>query len=306
MDTPLSRVWVVNDLLTAIPGTKTFWHHLLEWFDAHWHGEPFETLAWGVERAIEEAPVKPRLIIRNGTYFQWFTTCHRPVISLIQDITPYHSQARELQVNVGLNSNVVVFNSSYTREHYPELAPKGRVIPLGVDFDLFRIYPRTEKTIDVCWVGAASEVKGWQDFIKIVTDNPSLNFACVTKDGATFPANNVNFFTRLPETAMVEVYNHSRVGLCTSLRETQHLSGIEMAACGVPVVAPPIGVYHGVTPDEVWAFPVERDQLSTQLRRVLDKLPEPADVRLSADYHGLAMKNCRLRWESLVEGICND
>ena len=37
--------------------------------------------------------------------------------------------------------------------------------------------------------------------------------------------------------------NRCRVGLCTSRVETQHLAGIEMGACGLPVVAPRIGCY---------------------------------------------------------------
>lgn len=33
------------------------------------------------------------------------------------------------------------------------------------------------------------------------------------------------------------------MGLCTSRMETQHLAGIEMGACGLPVVAPNVGTY---------------------------------------------------------------
>lgn len=306
MDTPLNKVWVVNDLLTAIPGTRTFWHYLLEWFNGHWHGESYDTLACGAERAIEASPDKPRVIIRNGTYFQWFTTCHRPVISLIQDITPYHSQARELQINVGLNSNVVVFNSTYTLEHYPELVSRSRIIPLGVNFDLFNTAERPGKMFDVCWVGAGTEVKGWQDLMRVVTVNSDLKFACITKDGATFPASNVMFFHHLPENQMVQIYNASKVGLCTSIRETQHLAGIEMAACGLPIVAPAVGVYHGVGDDEIWAFPTDRVHLADKVREVLKMNYSPQDVRQSVSAQGLSLVDCESRWKALVQEVCND
>ncbi len=299
----MSKIWVVNDHLTCIPGTKTFWHFLVEWFDAHWFGESYDTLAWAAERSIAEAASKPRLIIRNGSYFPWFTTCHRPVISIIQDIMPYHAHSRELQVNVGLNSDAVVFNSMYTAEHYPELAEKSVIIPLGVDFSLFKPDFMKDRVFDVCWVGASSAVKGWDHFMKIVTDNEDLKFACIAKDGAHFLAPNVTFFSRLTSEEIVGVYNSSKVGLCTSTQETQHLAGIEMAACGLSVVAPPVGVYHKL--QALWARVSPRDSLVYCIRDQLkSKLSRP-DVRQSVQSCGLDLESCRTAWTSLIERISN-
>jgi len=50
-------------------------------------------------------------------------------------------------------------------------------------------------------------------------------------------------FTRLTHDELVKVVGACRVGLCTSRMETQHLAGIEMGACGLFMVAPPVGVY---------------------------------------------------------------
>jgi hypothetical protein len=36
---------IVNDCLTTIPGTKTFWHDLQEWFGAEFCGGAYEGLA---------------------------------------------------------------------------------------------------------------------------------------------------------------------------------------------------------------------------------------------------------------------
>ncbi len=74
--------WLVNDTLTCIPGTKTFWHDLLEWLptlkDKCNGYTPFNLLPYNIEKdyAIE----KPDYIIRNATYFRKLNI---PVVALI-------------------------------------------------------------------------------------------------------------------------------------------------------------------------------------------------------------------------------
>ena len=48
---------------------------------------------------------------------------------------------------------------------------------------------------------------------------------------------------RLPQDELARVMGACRVGLCTSRSESQHLAGIEMGACGLPLVVPPVGCY---------------------------------------------------------------
>ncbi len=301
----MKNIWIVNDLLTAIPGTRTFWHNLVEWFGGHFFGASYDILTAAVENAIIDAVDKPDLIIRNGTYFPWFTTCHKPVISLIQDISPFSAPARELQINVGLNSDRVVFNSTFTQAHYPELIHRSIVIPLGTDFSVFKP-TQAEVEFDVCWVGSSHPIKGWDTLLNMIGENKDIRFACVTKDGASYDAPNARFFSHLTTEEIVKVYNSARVGLCTSQTETQHLAGIEMAACGLPIVAPDIGIYHGVKDYELWACKVDRSKLMQHVRKLLNADISRESVRESARRHNLDLESCKRLWEDLITEVIGE
>jgi glycosyltransferase involved in cell wall biosynthesis len=203
---------------------------------------PYPLLAGRVE-ALATAN-KPGVIIRNGTWFGPIDL-KVPTISLIQDIMPANSYQRAEQVRVARQSALTVFNSAYTKSKYPELANiTSRVIPLSVDFDLFS--PRKVSPLaDICWIGAASWVKGWDVLGEIIRAMPTRTFALVLKDSShgTVP-DNVRVFNRISHTDLPLIILGCQVGLCTSREETQHLAGIEMAGCGLPVVAPNVGAYY--------------------------------------------------------------
>ena len=40
----MSRIWIVNDYLTTIPGTRTLWNDLCEWVGGEWHGGVYNQL----------------------------------------------------------------------------------------------------------------------------------------------------------------------------------------------------------------------------------------------------------------------
>ena len=62
--------WLVNDFLTCIPGTRTFWHDLMDEFGlVDKTGTRFDQLAPAIEGAIDAAGA-PDLIIRNASYFR--------------------------------------------------------------------------------------------------------------------------------------------------------------------------------------------------------------------------------------------
>jgi glycosyltransferase involved in cell wall biosynthesis len=258
------RRLLVNDMLTSIPGTKTFWHDLIEWFAMDFVGGDYSTLA---EDAAEQIAGDGSLIIRNAS---WFPPIETPVpqISLLQDIFE-EGPAREMQMSVirpeGYAESktmrlAVVYNSEFTKSKYvldvkgfpPEfMTNRERVIPLPVDFDLFE--PQNAMGLQqrlglpdgaVCWIGSQHPIKGYDIFIQIVRANPDIPFVGVFKDQApAYGPPNLRAFTRLPHDELVKVIGACRVGLCTSRSETQHLAGIEMGACGLPMVAPPVGVY---------------------------------------------------------------
>lgn len=299
------RVVIVNDVKTCIPGTKTLWHWLVEWFDAVWCGGGYSTLSSTAMDSLDGV-IPVSVVIRNGTYFPYFPTPNNaPIISLIQDIQPHGSYLREWQTCVCHHSAVVVFNSEHTRDHYPELRSKGVVIPLGVDFDHFKPDPRAEKKYDVCWVGAGTAIKGWTTFQRITQENPQLQFVCVTKDGEEFWGDNVTFFHHLTQDEMVRMYNKCQVGLCTSQQESQHLAGIEMAACGLTVVAPPVGVY---AKQPEWSEPVnDPADYAYRLRFVLEhRYVKPIVNRVSALADGLDLEACKRDWVNLVNRLVAD
>ena len=270
---------LVNDMLSALPDHRTFWNDLMEWFDMEFIGAPFAELAdkangelryFDTNSGWQEAS----LIIRNATYFGPIEKSETiPTISLLQDIMGDGPQ-REMQEAVILISAATVFNSNFTMDKYRmdydskqakdmrlnDIVAKRagwRVIPLPVDFNLFE--PGNPMGLQqalslpdncICWVGAsqgaAAQVKGWDIFLSIVRQNPDLHFVAVFKDAMPeYVPPNMRAFVRVSHEELVKIIGACRVGLCTSRMESQHLAGIEMGACGLPMVAPPVGTYFG-------------------------------------------------------------
>jgi glycosyltransferase involved in cell wall biosynthesis len=193
----------------------------------------------------------PDYIIRNATYFGPLID-DIPTISLLQDVC--QGSMRDQQLRVCEKSKLVVFNTPYTRSLYPEIYQHrdNTVIPVGIDFDLFKPLPQREalqrkwgiKEGTVLFIGSTDPVKGFDllwDIIALSSGFPQ--WCLVMKDGFTTPDPNVKVFNRVPHKDLVEIMNCCSALICTSAQETQHLAGIEAAACGLPLIVPPIGMY---------------------------------------------------------------
>lgn len=86
---------------------------------------------------------------------------------------------------------------------------------------------------------------------EIIRAMPETTFALVLKEHSSGRTpDNVQVFTRVPHSELPNIINGCSVGLCTSRQETQHLAGIEMAGCGVPMVTPNVGAYYDT--HEAW------------------------------------------------------
>ena len=252
---------LVNDMMSALPDHKTFWHDLQDWFNMEFHGGDYPDL---IDRSDSKGGFPVSLIIRNAS---WFGPLDRskdvPTISLLQDIFDDGPQ-REMQKKVMFSSRVVVFNSEFTGSKYKVTAPemeaggiidKTLVIPLPVDFKLFEPgnamgLQQAHSLPDNCvlWIGAsqgaAGQIKGFDIFQSIVRQNPDINFVAVFKDAAPgYGPTNLRMYEKLNHEQLVELIGACRVGLCTSRTESQHLAGIEMGACGLPMVARDVGTY---------------------------------------------------------------
>lgn len=288
---------LVNDMLSALPGNKTFWHDLMEWFGCEFWGikscgecsELGACVRRELDARITRGEELPSLIIRNATYWTAFDSWKKPVISLLQDIIT-EGPLREMQEAVIRSSSVVVFNSAYTASKYLTVDfPAHHVtIPLPVDFSTFE--PGNPMGLQqalglpdgcVCWIGACREagyIKGWDTFIQIARMNPDMHFVAVLKDAMpeSVPPN-VRCYVRLPQDELARVIGACRVGLCTSRMESQHLAGIEMGACGLPMVAPPVGVYYQRT--DMPGFVVADGNYAPALRAAIAQVGKQDEIR---------------------------
>lgn len=288
--------WLVNDRLTLIPGTVTFWNHLL----ASIPGlepvtAPYSELAWKVE---SEALVgKPDFIIRNASYFPPIEVdC--PVISLVQDVMTGRG-VRQWLIETCEQSAMVVFNSEYTRSRYPELHEcRHEIIPIGTDSAIFRPRKNDLAYGGVMWVGSGHSVKGFDLALRLASES-NRRWAMVFKDETTVDLPNVTTFRRIPQRLLADVATLCSVGVCTSREETQHLAGIEMGMCGLPLVTTNVGAYYdrdagawGSVTAGNWHDEIE----------AAAKLPqEEAAAYWRAE--GFGVEECMAAWKSLIASV---
>lgn len=296
----MSKGWLVNDYLTCIENTKTFWHDLLEWIPnlEDKTGVPFHSLPNYIEQEASINP--PDYIIRNATYFPWLNL-NIPTISLLQDIADNPTQREVLEL-----SDTVVVNSEYTLSRYSNLN-NTRIVPLGTNFNLFRPLGNTDALRQkwgiakdsVVFVGAQTEIKGWSFMATLVESAPDLNFVFVMKDTSEvrFNSNNYRAFHRVGHQDLVEILNCCSIGICTSITETQHLAGIEMGACGLPIVTSNVGAYYNREKGD-WGCrytnPIE------DIKRLISLQLNPRKYWLE---HGFDLESCKRSWIEIIHNV---
>jgi glycosyltransferase involved in cell wall biosynthesis len=257
----MSNGWLVNDRLTCIPGTRTFWHDLLSSIqglqDKTFGGCDFSELPEKIEYEFDNIREKPDYILRNATFFRKLRI-KIPTISLLQDayegVNRYEKKIIRDQIDVCNNSSIVVFNSPYTQSFYKnKIKSQQRVIPLGTDFSFFKPeYKKKElqnkldiKSNSILFVGAGNDYPKGFDIVKQLIKQTSYNFCLVMKDNFKINHQRVRVFNNISHRELREVYNSCSLLICTSRRETQHLAGVEAAACGLPIIATNVGIYYG-------------------------------------------------------------
>jgi glycosyltransferase involved in cell wall biosynthesis len=301
--------WLVNDTLTCIPNTKTFWHDLLEWLpgleDKCGGMTPYNILPSKIETEYAKTS-KPNYIIRNASYFR---PMNIPVktISLLQDLLPNNQE----QINVCNSSDVVVFNSPYTQSHYVDkITSKTVMIPLGIDFDKFKplgvsfedelgILPNS-----ILFIGSATDNPKGFDILTSIIENTNYNFCLVMKDGYSTNNKRVKVFNRIGHDLLIKIMNSCEMLVCTSRVETQHLSGIEAAASGLPIVTSNVGIYFNLESGE-WGRNVmsfDYHDFISEIEYVKKNKKEfnPREVFLKL---GLDTNTCKNRWIELVDSL---
>jgi len=288
--------YLVNDLLTCIPNTKTFWHDLLEWIPGlqdKCNGD-YKTLV----SHINSLPT-PDYIIRNASWFEPLNhNC--PTISLLQD--PLTGKYREQQLRVCDKSSIIVCNSQTVFEQYKHEidVSKTKIIPLGVDFDLFKPLPEP-KRYDVIFVGADSVIKNFELVRHLIHAHKHLKFCVVMKYKCTekFPPN-VTLFSQVDHTQLVKLYNQSRVLICTSRNETQHLAGIEAAACDVPIVTTSVGIYPHLKGS--WGV-ISLPSVTDFYKHIQEALNTSFTPRQTMIDNNLSKTSCKESWTQLIREL---
>lgn len=304
-----NKIWLLNDCLTTIPGTRTFWHDLIDWIpnisDKTGGYTPFNKLARKTEFNYWMSFKKPDLLIRNASFFRKLNMSTK-TISLLQDVLENNCQ----QIDVCNNSNMVVFNSNYTYSIYKnKLLKDHMIIPLGINTDYF-IPPSnkdllksklglTEKTL--LFIGASNTYpKGFNIVLDLIS-NTNYNFCLVMKDDFKIDHPRVKVFNKISHDLLLEIYQSCDLLICTSYQETQHLAGIEAASCGLPIVASNVGVYHNLFNSSFGE--VSKDFETSSFIQLIEKVllnPSDYNPRSFVLKSKLTKNDCKESWQSLV------
>jgi len=311
----IMNTWIVNDYLTCIPGTKTFWHSLLEIDDTvDKTGTPFNKLA----ETIENDPGECDLIIRNGTFFRPIERDCKQIV-LVQDLYGYD----EKQYNTVMSSDFVVFNSEYTRSEFLKntemsmlevVSNKSRVIPIGVNENLFKpmanfrpandIFQRFKRT--GIFVGDYNQTKNTRLFEQVAKENSNLDFIYVSKARNQINLPNVrNYPGGVNEQGMLRLYNEADFCIMCSSLETLHLATVEAALCDVPVIGTNTGWFAdyfnesaGVRIDGELSV----ENFSKAIWQVLESSFSPREYMLTTPF---TWDSCKASWEKLIEEVLN-
>jgi len=298
--------WLINDTLTCIPETKTFWHNLLEWFpdliDKTNKYTPYNILPDTIEKYYNTEE-KPYYVIRNASYFRKLNI-HSKTISLLQDI----NANRIMQLDVCYNSDIVVVNSSYTHSKYKEINnDKIKIIPLGIDFDFFKPI-QVENDIgilenSILFIGDNTNYPKGFDLLMKIVDNTNYNFCFVMKSNFNIKHPRIKIFNKITHDKLLKICNLCKMLICTSVEETQHLSGIEAGACNIPIVTTNVGIYHGFENNLSWGIKCNTyDEFIFGIKKIYNNINNfnTRDIFLS---YGLDIKTCKLKWEEIINKL---
>ena len=305
--------WLVNDTLTCIPGTRTFWHDLLDWIpslrDMTGGRTDFTILPDKIEtEANKSGP--PNFIIRNATFFRPMNI-RTKTVSLLQDC--YDGATKKCQLDVANSSDTVVFNSGFTYSRYAnEVKSKHAIIPLGVDFDFFtplsKEHCRRQLGVHrptMLFIGDSSTYPKGFDIMRQLIKLTTYDFILVMKDSYKSDNERVRVFNRIGHDQLRTIINACDALLCTSRIETQHLASIEAAACNIPIITSNIGVAYNFDDNGALGHKVSTDgDYLKAIQRILSNPNnyKPRDYFYSA---GLDKISCKSKWKRLIEETLN-
>jgi len=303
--------WLINDCLTCIPNTKTLWHFLLEIFpnllDKTYGYTPFDYLNYKIENEITKTK-KPNFIIRNASYFPKLNTSIK-TISILQDIMPDN----KMQIEVCNNSDIVVCVSNYVKNKYQDkIKSKIEVIPIGTDFDLFESLNEKESLQkelgilpnSILFIGASTIYPKGFDLLINLVNNTKYNFCFVMKDDWNQQHSRIKVFNKIDHFKLKKIINACDLLICTSQEETLHLSGVEAAACNIPLVCSNVGIYHEM-PNGKWGRLVKEYKEENFIKEINYVFQNKNYFEPRKDFlqKGLDMKSFKEKWIEIVDKL---
>lgn len=287
--------WLVNDCLTCIPGTRTFWHDLLDnvegLIDMTGGYTSYDVLSQTIEKALESD--RPDYIIRNGSWFPPINT-DVPQIAIAQDLGEHCVAACN-------QASVVVTNSKFTMASLSNVSSKKVIIPLGVDIKVFRPDPVDELVADVVFVGDSNEHPKCFSTVISLIKSTDLTFNLIMKDNFRIDHPRVRCFNKIDSILVRKILSSSQVAICPSYVETQHLAGIEAMACNTPVVAVSTGIYYEIE-DGKWGLKTQRECFLEKINEVLNCRDKFSPREFVFEY-GLDKDTCMARWNHLISEV---
>jgi len=296
--------WLVNDCLTCIPNTRTFWHDLLDWFPNLKDKCNGYTDYSILPDVIESTKPYPDYIIRNGSYFRKLNI-DVPTFSLIQD-----TMNEPMQTEVINASTCVVFASKQTYNIYKDrINPKNvRVIEQSSDFNFFKPIPERHPDVlpnSIIFIGDSSyHKKGFHRVLNLIEAMTDFNFCLVMKDNTNLDVipshsrNRVRIFNRVNIETVRLLINSSVCAICTSGNEEGHFAGIEIGACDIPMVSRPMGCYLDRKDDKTWGLIANDEDFPNTIRYVVKNLNlfSPRQY-YSKEY---TLERCREKWTTVL------
>lgn len=298
--------WLINDCLTCIPNTKTFWHFLLDSFpsieDKTGGYTAFASLPEVIERQLSDK--KPDFLIRNATFFRPIQT-QVPTISLLQDPYEEGTGIFRQQIEVCNSSSHVVFNSDYTKNRYEKFINKpSSVIPIGTDSKLFAPKAQRKNKNTIIYVGSSNESFKGFSMIRALIEKTNYNFILVMKDGFDVIHPRVRVYNSITQEQIVSLMAEADVLVCTSKHETLHLAGIEAMFCDVPVVANDVGIYSTLKEQKNWGKVVDNYDVECYYKTINDVIKSDfLSPRHLMFENGLSLESCYESWKNLIEDL---
>lgn len=312
--------WLVNDTLTKIPNTKTFWHFLLENINnlENKTKGKFNNLEKVIEYEYKKSKIKPKYIIRNGSFFLPININIYTII-IIQDNYISKKKQFDIQIKNIKKANLIIFNSIYVYKKYEKFIKKKpyKIIPIPTNFNLFKPidinsnFKLNFKILDnsIIYIGSSKKYpKGFNRVLNIIENMNEQNFCLILKDNYTIKhlpkniQNRVIILNNINQKLLSQIINQCILGICTSYEETLHLAGIEVLACNKPMVSTNVGFYYDNNNSTEWGLIANDDNFIDKINYVKNNLNE-FNPRNFLKNKGYSIEECKDNWINTVKSL---